>query len=71
MPPRSARYCAECWRRPRGDGRLATSAAICAGNGPVPSNEKRDGNERRIVVQVPSREGIEVSREIGYVGSLR
>jgi len=41
------------------------------GTGQVPSNEKRDGNERRIVVQVPSREGIEVSREIGYVGSLR
>ena len=36
--------------------------------GYVPTNQKRDGKYRRIVVRVPSRENVVLRYKLGYVG---
>ena len=49
-------------------GRIAEELRTLYGLGYVSNNKRRDGKWRRIVVRVPSREGLEVRHKIGYVG---
>jgi Ca-activated chloride channel family protein len=49
-------------------GRIAEELRALYTMGYVSANKKRDGKWRRIVVRVPSREGVEVRHKIGYVG---
>jgi Ca-activated chloride channel homolog len=48
--------------------RIAEELRALYSMGYVSANKKRDGKWRRIVVRVPSREGLEVRHKIGYVG---
>lgn len=49
-------------------GRIAEELRTLYSVGYVSANKRRDGKWRRIVVRVPSREGLEVRHKIGYVG---
>jgi Ca-activated chloride channel family protein len=49
-------------------GRIAEELRTLYSLGYVSHNKRRDGKWRRIVVRVPSREGLEVRHKIGYVG---
>jgi Ca-activated chloride channel family protein len=49
-------------------GRIAEELRTLYSIGYVSNNRRRDGKWRRIVVRVPSREGLEVRYKIGYYG---
>jgi Ca-activated chloride channel family protein len=48
--------------------RIAEELRTLYSVGYVSGNKRRDGKWRRVVVRVPSREGVEVRHKIGYVG---
>jgi Ca-activated chloride channel homolog len=48
--------------------RIAEELRTLYSVGYVSGNKRRDGKWRRVVVRVPSREGLEVRHKIGYVG---